>query len=69
MNIQVKWIPEKLNRAANHVVNLVRKSTVKKYQIEKRWEKLDKTITDQTWVAMYGGSQVITREEQKRAEK
>lgn len=63
-DIKVKCIPRKLNRAADRMVTNARKSTIQDYLLQKGSDELDETITHQTWIAMYGGSQVIIREEQ-----
>ena len=59
-DIKVKWIPRKLNQAANRVVNKARKSNIQDHEKKES----DETITYQTWIAMYGGSQVIIGKEQ-----
>ncbi|KAE8010194.1 hypothetical protein FH972_006584 [Carpinus fangiana] len=63
MDIKVKWIPRKLNQGANRVVNKARKSNIQDND-KKGSDELDETITYQTWIAMYGGSQVIIGKKQ-----
>ncbi|KAE8010193.1 hypothetical protein FH972_006583 [Carpinus fangiana] len=60
MDIKVKWIPRKLNQGANRVVNKAIKSNIQDHK-EKGSDELDETITYQTWMAMYGDSQIIKK--------
>jgi ribonuclease HI len=64
-DIKVEGISRKQNRAADHVANSARKSTIQDFLLKKGSDELDEKITYETWIAMYGGSKVIISEGQE----